>query len=279
MADEKPAEDVKTPELDFSTLDEEQETPKDPSPEAEPEKAEKPKEPVAEKEEAKVEKPKAEPEKETEEPKAEEPKVEETKPLGKGEERKVQLNEEIRDLVSKRNALRDEVTKANAEVYAPASETDLLGEQNPDTGQNYSATEAKVEALRQAIVLRDYNDKVAEAQLTIESEAIRVLQDFPIFNPENEHYDKELTEEAAELLEANLIKDENSGQIIGSNVMPYQLYKTLARASGISAARGQIKGQEETEKMLANTDNSSSTPPPTKPKDPLFEILQNWDEV
>lgn len=186
--------------------------------------------------------------------------AEDTKPT-KAEERKTQLNTEIRDLVSQRNALKSEVEKANAEVYQPASEAEL-------TEQGLSATDAKVESLRQRIEIRDYNDRVADAQLTISSESERVLNDFPMFNPENKDYDEELAGEAAQLLQSNLILDENTGQIIGSNVSPYQLYKTIARATGISAAKGQIKGQEDTEKMLANADTGSSTAPASKPKDP-----------
>ena len=266
----------------------------EPAPAKDEGKALPPKEPEAPKEadpidwEEDEEKPKAEPKTE---PKKEEPKtetedeaeaeVEETeteekppeveKPQGKAEERKTQLNTEIRDLVAQRNALKADVEKANAEVYQPATEEEL-------TDQGLSATDAKVEALRQQIEMRDYNEKVAEAQLTIGHESERVLNDFPIFNSESESYDKELAEEAATLLQQNLITDPNSGQIIGSNVSPYQLYKTLARASGISATKGEIKGQRNTEKQLANVDAPSSAAPEKKPVDPIMESLQNWDE-
>ena len=277
MADEKPAEDVKTDEPisvepDFSSLDEEQETPKESSPEAEPK--EEPKEPEAEKEEAK-----AEPE-ETEEPapSAEEP-VEETKPLAKGEERKATLNTEIRDLVAQRNGLRTEVEKLNAETYKPASEVELAEQVNPETGAYYSSIEAKVEAMRQATELRDYNDRVTESQLTIESQANRVLQDFPMFNPDSEQYNKEIAADAAELVEANLIKDPNNGQVIGSNLPIDKIYKSLARAYGVSQAQGQIKGQEAAEKMMASADTGSSSAPEKKPTDPLMDILKSWDET
>jgi outer membrane murein-binding lipoprotein Lpp len=193
----------------------------------------------------------------------------ETQPQTKADERKTQLNTEIRDLVSQRNALKSEVEKANAEVYQPASEAEL-------TEQGLDATAAKVEALRQRIEMSDYNNKVADAQLTISSESERVLNDFPLFNPDSKDYDEELANEAAELLKANLIYDPNTEQIIGSNVSTYQLYKTLARASGISATKGQLKGQQDTEKMLANADTGSSTAPEAKAKDPTgLEVL--WD--
>lgn len=194
----------------------------------------------------------------------------EDKPPGKAEERKSQLNTEIRDLVAQRNALKTEVEKANAEVYQPETEDEL-------TEQGMNAIEAKVEAMRQEREMEKFNSQVADAQLTIGHESERVLKDFPIFDPESETYDSELATEAAELLKANLIIDPNSNQIIGSKLSPYQLYKTIAKASGISETRGQMKGQQDTEKMLANADTNSSAAPPKTKVDPVLAIWQEED--
>lgn len=263
--------DVQAPEITLEDFDGEQATPKaEPStveakaeekkPEAEvKETKEAPKKEVP-KEEAKPDevRPEAEPEEKAEVPE---------KPLAKAEERKTQLNTEIRDLVARKNALKAEVERANAEVYQPATEDELVE-------QGLTATDAKLEALRQQIEVKDYNDKVADAQLTIGHESERVLRDFPIFNPDNDEYDKELAEEAAELLQANLVYDQNTNQVIGSNVSPYQLYKTLARASGISTAKGQMKGQQDTEQMLASADTGSSAAPAKQKVDPVAELWE-----
>lgn len=252
--------DVQTADITPEDFDGEQETPKTDS------------SPVEEKSQEK--KPEVAESKETETPETETDVAETTeeteteKPLGKAEERKNQLNTEIRDLVSQRNKLKEEVAKANSEVYQPATEDELVE-------QGLTATDAKVEALRQQIEVKDYNDKVADAQLTISSEADRVLRDFPIFNAESTEYDKELAEEAAQLLEANLILDPNTSQVIGSNVSPYKLYQTLARASGISKTKGQMQGQQDTEQMLANADVGSSAAPAKQKVDPLAEL---WEQ-
>lgn len=190
------------------------------------------------------------------------------KPLGKAEVRKQELNTEIRDLVSQRNALKTEVEKANAEVYQVASESEL-------TEKGMSPIEAKVEAMRQEREMEKFNAQVADAQLTIGHESNRVLQDFPIFNPDSADFDKELADEAATLLDANLIRDPNSNQIIGSNVSPYQLYKTLARASTVSSVKGQLQGQKDAETMLANADSASGASQPAKKTDPLTAL---WAE-
>ena len=235
--------DVQEVEITPDLFDgETQETPKAESSPVEAEEKSEAKEPeVATEESEEVETKSDDAEKETEEAPEEESKEDapesddetETKPQSKADERKAQLNTEIRDLVSQRNALKAEVEKINAEAYQVATEDELVD-------QGYSATDAKVEALRQAIEMKEYNDKVADAQLSISSEAQRVLDDFPIFNENSDEYDKELATEAFQLLQANLILDPNTQQVIGSNVSPYQLYKTLARASGISATKGQI---------------------------------------
>ena len=194
----------------------------------------------------------------------------EVKPPSKAESRKDQLNTEIRDLVAQRNQLKQEVEKANAAVYQPATESDLID-------QGMTELEAKVEAMRQENEMEKYNTQVAEAQLTINSEANRVLEDFKIFNPDQPEYDKELAEEAAELFQANLIYDQNSGQIIGSNISPYKLYKTIARAAESSAVKGQVKAQMANEKMLANADTGSSAAPAKKASDPITDLWKSDD--
>lgn len=264
------AQDVQEDPIMASLIDEEQDSPEaesSPAKEEKPEVAEDTKEevqgddtptapdvPTKDGEEAKEE----------ESTEAEEPT--EDKPLGKAEERKLKLNTEIRDLVSKRNELKSEVEKANAEVYQPATEDELVED-------GYSETDAKVEALRQEIEMRNYNDKVTEAQLTLNSESERVIQDFPIFDDNSPDYDEDLAVQTGELLEANLIRDPNTKQVIGSNISPYKLYKTIASAAAASTAKGQLKGQKDTENMLANADSPASVAPPAKPKDPLMDLL------
>src|SRR3990167_1914790 len=279
MADD--AKDVEVKEITPEDLDsDEQDTTKaEPSPakEEKPAKVEKlkaeSKEPEVAKDTKEKEVEKATPpdipvkDTETEDQKVEETETEE-KPQGQAEERKVQLNTEIRNLVAQRNAIRDEVTKQNAETYQPATEEEL-------TEQGMTDLEAKVEAMRQQNDMDKYNSQVADAQLTLSSESEQVLRDFPMFDSGRDSYDEELSTEAAELLQANLITDPNSGQIIGSNVLPYQLYKTLAKASGISATKGQMKGQAATEQMLANADAGAGASPPKKVVDPVITL---WEE-
>ncbi len=220
---------------------------------------------------------------------AETPVAEETaQPQGKAEERKTQLNTEIRDLVAQRNALKTEVEKINGEVYQPATEDELVA-------SGLSQTDAKLEALSQRLEVQDYNNRVTEAQLTIESESQRVLNDFPIFRKfvpgteytdpttgeekgePNPEYRQNIANEAAALLNDSLEYDQNTGQIVGSKISPYRLYKTLAASHNVAAQAGQLKGQQDTEKMLARADDAGSAAPKVEKKDPIMDILLSDD--
>ena len=195
----------------------------------------------------------------------------EQKPQGKAEERKQQLNSEIRDLVSQRNTLKAQVEQANAQVYQPATETELLEQINPETGESYNRLEAKLAAMEQQAEMSRYNNQVAETQLTITSEVQGILKDFPMFDSQNkETYNPEIAAQADRLLAANLVYDPNTNQIIGSHVSPYELYKTIADAAKISSINGQIKGQKAVDQMQSRTDTTSSAAPTKSSEDDLF---------
>lgn len=195
--------------------------------------------------------------------------AEEEQPQTEADKRKQQLNTEIRDLVSQRNTIKQEVEKLNAEVYQPATEDDLLEQINPETGEYYNRLEAKVAAMEQTASLEKYNTQVAETQLTLQHEATKALQEFPMFDDTSSDYNKELTEQVDALLGQNLVFDQNTGQIIGSHTSPYQLYQTVAMAARTSEQAGQLKGQKATEQMLASVDTTSSSQKGDKPFEKL----------
>ena len=230
---------------------------------------------------------KSEPETEEEDLPAQEETPEETDGKKKGaearidelnkeiEEAKEQLgidpNTQIRDLVSARNAIREAVEQVNNQVYQPQSEEDLVNEVNPDTGDYYNPLEAKIKAMEQREQAREYNAQVADAQLTIQTEAQRALQDFPMFDEKSPEYDAAIASQVDALAERSLIRDPNTGLIVGTNQSLYQLYKTVADANRAAITKGEIKGQAATEKMLSNADVKSSARAATSKTDPFLE--------
>lgn len=196
---------------------------------------------------------------------AEEEKPAEDKPRG-ADERKAQLNAEIRDLVGKRNAIKQEVERLNAGSYQPQTPEQLMAE-------GMSETDARVAAMEQKVELNDYNNKVAEAQLTISNESERVLRDFPMFDPASPQYIEPVAKQASDLLRQNLIFDPNNEQVIGAHVSPYSLYKTIYDANQASAVENQIAGQRAAESMAASAEPPSSAVPKEKREDPFLAGL------
>lgn len=202
----------------------------------------------------------------------------ESQPQGKAEERKQQLNTEIRDLVSQRNAIRAEVERANAAAYQPATGDELLEQINPETGEYYNSLEAKLASMEQRQEIDRYNTQVAEAQLTLSSEASRALNDFPMFDSESKEYNPEVAAQVDQLLGQNLVFDPNTNQVIGSRVSPYQLYKTVSDASRAAAVSGQMNAQKATEKMLANVDVPGGVPQKSSgdPLEDMFDRVKDF---
>ena len=191
-------------------------------------------------------------------------------PKSKAEQRKEQLNGEIRDLVSEKNQLKDEIEKLNTQVYQPQTAEELEEE-------GYSPEEARVRALEQKLELKDYNERVVSAQVGLAQEAQRIEREFPIFNPDSPEYDQDVASQAAELLQASLDYDPNTGQVIGSRSSPYKLYKTLAGAYQKSNVSGQVKGQKEAVRRMAKADTPTSAPVKETKKDPILEALASDD--
>jgi hypothetical protein len=200
------------------------------------------------------------------------------KPKRGAEAREEKLNNEIRDLVSTRNALKQEVEQLTAQAYKPQSAEEIMAE----TGE--SASDARLSAMEQRQELRDYNDRVAESQLVLSTESQRIVQDFPMFDPASPQFQPEIAAQAANILEKNLIRDPNvpeifngqptgKGIVIGAHASPYELYKPIADAYNASAVANRVKGQQAAEKMLASADPQSSVAPKTAKEDPFLAGL------
>jgi hypothetical protein len=199
-------------------------------------------------------------------------------------------NTEIRDLVSARKAIKEEVERQNAQVYTPRSTEQIMEEDGLDE------VRAEVKSMKEANEVRDYNDSVVEGQLFVSSESQRVLQDFPMFNPtladgtQNPNYQPQLAQQAAQLLEANLIRDPNvaeiatdprtgqpyytgKGVVTGSRVSPYQIYKPIADSARMAAENSRVQAQRNTEQMMASAEPQSSIVPAEPKEDPFLTGL------
>lgn len=202
--------------------------------------------------------------------------------------RKQQLNTEIRDKVAERNALKREIEELNRQKYQLKSRDDLptidqlLGETNPETGDYFTRTEAQLlllqaqyELEQQARQMDEYNNQLVESNMALIGEAERVLKDFPMFDPNSDEYDENLAKQADALLDKAIIRDPNTGRIMGSQVSPYELYSTIASAAGAAKARGEIAGRKAAQKMMASADvlGGANAPSGASDDDPFAKGL------
>lgn len=204
-----------------------------------------------------------------EESPADETKTEE-QPLDEDKQLSPKAENRFQKLANENKEMREYIEKLNAETYKPQTAEELVDE-------GLSPELAEVRSLKQELELQAYNNRVIEAQTSLSKEAEQVIKDFPLFDSESPEFDKDIAQAASESLAASLIKDPNTGQIIGSHLTPYQIYKPIADAYMKSRIAGQIRGQKATEQMLASVDATPSATPKEPKKDPLLEILSSDD--
>lgn len=200
----------------------------------------------------------------------------EEKPLApKSENRFQQLANENREM-------REQLSRLKQQESQFATEQELLNEVNPDTGEYYTPQEVERIAFAQSreaqatqVAQERYNLEVQQNQTVIKTEAERALQEFPMFDESNKkEYNPTLAAQADVLLAQSLIFD--NGVLVGSNLSPYQLYKTIADSAQTNDSRRQAEAQKATEKMLANADVADGNSQATNTKeDPL---LAGFDE-
>jgi outer membrane murein-binding lipoprotein Lpp len=182
------------------------------------------------------------------------------------EQRKEQLNSEIRELVAQRNALREDISRRIKERYGAQngqaqSVDELVNTINPETGDYYTRAEAqaviqnnRLDQIEQERKYEAYAAQVADSQFMMDQESMQVVKDFPMFDSESDQYDKELATGAAEIIKGAVETDSQTGMIIGCRVPIYQFYALLAKSAESAKKQGEIAGREAAQKMMGTVD-------------------------
>lgn len=202
----------------------------------------------------------------------EEEQPQDTEPLSpKSQNRFQQLANERNEAQAEAARVRAQLEQYRVREAQVAREQELSNEVNPETGEYYTPTEIERLAFQQSkeqqaqsVAEQRYELEVQDVQFQLRDEATRALTDFPMFDEDSPDYDEELAASADELLGANIVVETDqqgkpTGRIIGSNVSPYKIYQTVAKAAEKSRVAGQIKGQQATERMLASVDGTGSS--------------------
>lgn len=183
------------------------------------------------------------------------------------ERRKEQLNSEIRELVAQRNAIREETSRLIKERYAAQSDAQLKTEDelvntiNPETDDYYTRAEARAEITKNRLDQIEQErqreviaNQIAESRFAMEQEAMKVVQDFPMFDSQSDQYDKELATEAAEILSGAIEVDSQTGMQIGCKIPIYKFYSMVAKAAESAKKQGEIDGRKAAQKMMGAVD-------------------------
>lgn len=209
------------------------------------------------------------------------------------ETRKQQLNNEIRDKIAERNALRDEIAKLNQQKYQLKNTDDLptvealMEQQNPDTGDYYTRMEAEIARIKaerqleqEQRQLNEYTERIVDNRMRLKDEATRALKDFPIFDEESDSYNKDLAETANRIAESLILKDQNTGEIIGAHGSIYDVYAAIAGAANSAETSGKIAGRKAAVEMMNSADvvgTSGTGNSSDDENDPFLEGFQSVD--
>jgi hypothetical protein len=243
-----PAEN-NAPEVAYSPLDAWDDQPK-----------EEPKQETEDKPKEAEENTEAEPEKPADETEAEE------EPRGKKD-----ANTRIRQLVGEKRELEQKIERLNTQVYKPQTPEELVED-------GLDETRALVESMRQEREVERFNSQVTELNTTLDHESTKVLDDFPVFDPDSKEYNEAFATRVGALYQraANMQTDPHTGLIINASLTPYEFYKEFAdsRSEALKTGElnGKIAGQKSTAQMLASAEAPSSAAPRTTNKTELMEL-------
>lgn len=164
-------------------------------------------------------------------------------------------------------ALRQQLEQLESRKAQVAQEQQLLDEINPETGEYYTPGEVERiayynsrQAEQQRLETQQGELQVRLSQSQLANETQQVLSTYSMFDAENKEYNPELTSLADGLLSDSLLKDPNTGDLVGSKISPVKLYQTIASVYEQGVRAGQIKGQKSASSMIARSDVPSSAP-------------------
>lgn len=194
----------------------------------------------------------------------------------------------FRQMANEKRELARQVQVLKARQAQFANEQELLNEINPETGDYYTPQE--IERLswqtnREAQAQRDsqelYNLQVKQNQGQITEEASNVVEQFPILNPESKDYNQSVADSFDELLADNLLFMAHDGNtytgsvlkangidpmtqtLVGAQISPYKLAKSIASAYNGAKSQGEVLGQAKAQKataqMMSNVDIGSNS--------------------
>lgn len=160
-----------------------------------------------------------------------------------------------------RQRTRQQIAQQIDTEYGPQSAEDLIAE-------GVDPAQAAIEALRQEFTFNNERTRVAELNAGMRAEAVEIMHDFPVFDPQSPQFDEEFTREveASYKQASRLQTNENGSLILNADVPLYDHYQRMWNIYNRGTSRGAQTGQEQMLTQMAATENpggSSSVNGPT----------------
>lgn len=153
-----------------------------------------------------------------------------------------------------RQRVKQNVANKVDEVYGPKTKDQLVKE-------GLTPEQAEVQALREEVAFNNRKAQIAEMNATLNMEAVNVMNEFPVFNPNRpDEYDENFTKQVqdAYAIAARLQTDEN-GIVLNAEVPLYDFYQRMANIYSRGATKGSQQGQADMAEMMSRTEPVGSS--------------------
>jgi hypothetical protein len=171
------------------------------------------------------------------------------------------------------------ITRTIDDNYAPKTAEDLMQEEL-DKGMELSPEQAEIKAMRQEMQFERERGQITELNATLQTEAVNVEADFPVFNPKSDTYDEDFTKlvEDAYQDSANLKFDDN-GIVLHAGKPLYDFYQKMANIHSRGAAKDSEKRQSEAVQMAARIESVGGSSSTSSNRDSSEEFLEKYGNM
>lgn len=154
------------------------------------------------------------------------------------------------------------------QIYAPKTEEELVEE-------GLSRGDAQIQALREEMAFKEQRAQIAEMNAGLQVDAVNVLNDFPIFNPDSPEYDEAFTNMVQQQYQtaARLQADQN-GIVLNAEVPLYDFHKQMADIYSRGRSNGAQKGQQDALQVLAAVENPGGSSSANNPSSDSLADLE-----
>jgi hypothetical protein len=126
----------------------------------------------------------------------------------------------------------------------------------------YDPIEAKVNAMQAQLSQRDAIEKVTSLNMAIDNDMGRIIHEYPTLDPKSPEFNKELAQTLFEQYDKDSgARYAQDGTVLETNQLPYEYINNKMKLVGLASKKAQVKAQQSVEKMVAQAETPTGSPP------------------